>query len=154
MADAQWVVFRLGPWQYAASIIRVREILRPVHVARMPRVASFVRGLFNLRGQVLPLVDTKARLGLGAEADGPAAKARVMVVEASGGSYGLMVDEVMEVLRCDETLPQAPRNVLDLPAARFVEAVLDLDGRLVFALNLDRLVEGAAETDAAALVRA
>jgi chemotaxis signal transduction protein len=96
-------------------------------------------------------VDTKARLGLDPGAGGGAGKARVMVVEASGGSFGLMVDEVMEVLRCDDSLPQAPRNVLDLPAARFVEAVLDLDGRLVFALNLDRLVEGAAEAETAGM---
>ena len=64
MAETQLVVFRLGAEQFAAPITRVREILRPVRVTRMPRVATFVRGLFNLRGQVLPLVDSKVRLGL------------------------------------------------------------------------------------------
>jgi len=152
VAEAQWVVFRLGTWQYAAGISRVREILRPVQAVRMPRVAPFVRGLFNLRGQVLPLVDTKARLGLDAfrgTADA-AGKARVIVIDAAGGSFGLMVDEVLEVLRCDDSALQAPPNLLELPAARFVEAVLDLKGRLVFALDLDRLVEDAAEAGHAA----
>ncbi|HTB23294.1 MAG TPA: chemotaxis protein CheW [bacterium] len=145
MAEAQWVVFSLGPWQYAVPIHRVREIQRPVQSVRMPRVAPFVRGLFNLRGQVLPLIDTSARLGL-APAEGAEGKKRVVVVEAGGGSFGLMVDAVLEVLRCDESAPQAPRNLLDLPAARFVAAVLDLDGRLVFALDLDRLLEDIAES--------
>lgn len=154
MAETQLVVFRLGMGQYAASINRVREILRPVRVARMPRVAPFVRGLFNLRGQVLPLLDTKARLGLPAAPPAPAggaprdAKARVMVVEAAGESIGLMVDEVLEVLRCEESALQAPRNVLDLPGRHFLSSVLDLDGRLVLELDLERLVEGAADAEA------
>jgi purine-binding chemotaxis protein CheW len=124
----------------------------------MPRVAAFVRGLFNLRGQVLPLIDTKSRLGLAAAAPalpGPApaakdVKARVMVVEAQVESVGVMVDEVIEVLRCDEADLQAPSNVLDLPAGRFLSSVLDQQGRLVLVLDLDRLIEGAADPDGVA----
>ena len=156
MAELQLVVFRLGREQFAAPITRVREILRPVRVSRMPRTAPFLRGLFNLRGKVLPLLDTKARLGMQAspgpgaapaQPEGPARdnKARVMVLEAQGENVGLMVDEVLEVLRCDEADLQAPRTVLDSSAGRFLAAVLDLNGRLVLVLDLDRLVEGAAE---------
>jgi purine-binding chemotaxis protein CheW len=95
-------------------------------------------------------MDTKARLGMTASAhsnEGPARdnKARVIVLEAQGESVGLMVDEVMEVLRCDEGALQAPRTVLDSSAGHFLAAVLDLEGRLVLVLDLDRLVEGAAE---------
>lgn len=148
MAELQLVVFRLAGEQFAAPITRVREILRPLRVTRMPRVAHFVRGLFNLRGQVLPLLDTRARLGLGPTDDARAKdpRARVMVLEAQGEPVGLMVDEVMEVLRCAEEDLQAPANVLDLPAAHFLASVLDLDGRLVLVLDLDRLLEGAAES--------
>ena len=156
MAETQLVVFALGGGQYAAPINRVREILRPVRVTRMPRTASFVRGLFNLRGQVLPLIDTKARMGMpSAPAPAPGAKdgkARVMVVDAGGESVGLMVDEVMEVLRCDEQALQAPTNVLNLPAGRFLSAVLDLEGRLILALDLESLVAGAAGSESAAAV--
>lgn len=150
MAEAQLVVFRLGSGQFAAPITRVREILRPVRVTRMPRVAGFVKGLFNLRGQVLSLIDTKARLGLPAvavEGTGRDVKARVMVVEALGEPVGMMVDEVVEVLRCDEAALQAPDNVIGSAAGQFLAAVLDLDGRLVLTLDLDRLVEGAAEAE-------
>ena len=135
----------MGHWQYAVSIARVKEVLKPIPSVRMPRVASFVRGLFNLRGQVMPLLDTKDRLGLVEETPAPAGKARVVVVDAPGGSFGLMVDEVLEVLRCDESALQVPHTISDLPTARFVESVLDLDGRLVFILNLDRIVEGLVE---------
>ena len=155
MAELQLVVFRLGHGQFAAPITRVREILRPIKVTRMPRAAGYVRGIFNLRGRVLPLLDTKARLGMPGGAAEEAVprtagkpvqgKARVMVLEALGEDVGLMVDEVLEVLRCDGAALQAPRNVLDSQAGRFLSAVLDLDGRLVLVLDLDRLVEGAAE---------
>lgn len=148
MAEEQWVVFGLGTWQHAVPIAKVREILRPVPVTRMPRVAPFVRGLFNLRGQVLPLLDTKARLGLdSASVSTVQTKARVVVVETVWGAFGLMVDEVLEVLRCGGEARQSPRSVMDLPAARFVQAVLDLNGRLIFALDLDAVVGGAVGTE-------
>jgi chemotaxis signal transduction protein len=156
VAELQLVVFRLAGEQFAAPITRVREILRPLRVTRMPRVASYVKGLFNLRGQVLPLLDSKARLGLGAAtpADLKDPRARVMVVEAQGENVGVMVDEVMEVLRCTDEDLQSPSNVLDLPAARFLESVLDMEGRLVLVLDLDRLIEGAAASDEPAAVEA
>lgn len=152
MAEIQLVVFKLQGEQYAAPITRVREILRPLRVTRMPRVAASIRGLFNLRGQVLPLVDSKNRLGLAppAAAEGKDPRARVMVVEAQGEAFGVMVDEVVEVLRCQDSDLQSPENVLDLPAGRFIGSVLDLEGRLVLVLDLDRMLEGAAANDEAA----
>lgn len=152
MAELQLVVFRLDGEQFAAPITRVREILRPIRVTRMPRVAPYVRGLFNLRGQVLPLVDSKARLGMTVrtQLDPKDPKARAMVVESQGEAMGMMVDEVMEVLRCEEESLQSPENVLDLPAGRFIASVLDLEGRLVLVLDLDKLLEGAAENEEAA----
>jgi purine-binding chemotaxis protein CheW len=126
----------------------VREILRPVRATRMPRAAAFVRGLFNLRGQVLPLVDLRTRLGLKAAPPAPVAnakenKARVVVVEAAGEALGIQVDEVMEVLRCQEDDLQSPRSVLELPSSRSLSSVLDQAGRLVLVLDIDRLLDGA-----------
>ncbi len=138
------MVFALGDDHYAAPVGRVREILRPVPTVRMPRVAPWVRGLFNLRGRVLPLVEAKRRLGLpGAPGEGSPG-ARVVVVETAGGDFGVGVDAVVEVLSCDAAARQRPRSLMEIPAARFIDSVLDLGGRLVFALDLDALVEGAA----------
>lgn len=148
MPEAQLVVFKLAGEQFGAPITRVREILRPVKATRMPRSAAFVRGLFNLRGQGLPLLDLRARLGLAqaaAEPVGPkGAKARVVVVEAGGEAMGIQVDEVLEVLRCQEEDLQSPRSVLDLPSSRSLASVLDQAGRLVLVLDVDRLLDGAA----------
>jgi purine-binding chemotaxis protein CheW len=153
VGEAQLVVFKLAGEQFAAPIGRVREILRPVKATRMPRTAGFVRGLFNLRGQVLPLLDLRLRLGLrGAAAPAPVApvgahakdnKARVVVVEAAGEALGIQVDEVLEVLRCREEDLQAPDSVLEMPSSRSLGSVLDLAGRLVLVLDVDRLLDGA-----------
>ena len=156
MADLQLVVFRLGAEQFAAPIARVKEILRPVKATRMPRSAIFLKGLFNLRGQVLALMDTQARLGLFAEmsaanTESKNPKNRVMVVEARGETIGMMVDEVVEVLRCDEAVLQKPSNVLDLPGGRFLASVADVDGRLVLVLDLDMMVRGLAGAEALAI---
>jgi purine-binding chemotaxis protein CheW len=146
MAELQMIVFKLAGEQFAAPITRVREILRPVRSTRMPRAANFVRGLFNLRGQVLPLLDLRARLGLAPSPSVPDAKenkARVVVVEAAGEAMGIQVDEVLEVLRCREEDLQSPRSILDLPSSRSLASVLDQAGRLVLVLDIARLLEGA-----------
>ncbi len=143
VADVQMVVFKLAGEQFAAPITRVREILRPVRFTRMPRAADFVRGLFNLRGQVLPLLDLRARLGLKlASPDLKENRSRVVVVEAAGEAMGIQVDEVLEVLRCSEEDLQSPRSVLDLPSSRALSSVLDMAGRLVLVLDVDRLGRG------------
>ena len=147
MAETQLVVFKLAGEQFGAPITRVREILRPVKPTRMPRAAAFVRGLFNLRGQVLPLLDLRARLGLKPAPALPVSakenKARVVVVEAAGEALGIQVDEVVEVLRCQEEDLQSPRSVLDLPSSRSLASVLDQAGRLILVLDVDRLLDGA-----------
>lgn len=147
MAETQLVVFKLAGEQFGAPITRVREILRPVKPTRMPRAATFVRGLFNLRGQVLPLLDLRARLGLkpapALAASAKDNKARVVVVEAAGEALGIQVDEVVEVLRCQEDDLQSPRSVLDLPSSRSLASVLDQAGRLILVLDIDRLLDGA-----------
>jgi purine-binding chemotaxis protein CheW len=146
--EIRLVVFRLKGAQYAAPIERVREILKPVRFIRMPRAAEWIRGLFNLRGRVLPLIDTAARLGLKRENEF-APKARVVVVDAGGEEVGLVVDEVLEVMHCDSSAVQAPENVMEAPREAFLDGVLDLEGRLVLVLALDSLMAGASEAAAA-----
>ncbi len=137
MAGAGWLAFRVGPWHYAAPVARVREVLRPVRAVRLPRAAPFVRGLFNLRGQILPLVDLGSRLGT--EAVPSPGRERVVVVEAVGGAFGIRVDEVLEVLDEAAGDPQRPDGPLSLPDPSLVAGVLDLNGRLVFTLDLERV---------------
>ena len=96
-ALAQLCTFRVGGEDYAIDIMRVREIIPPLPVTPVPRAPSFVEGVIRLRGDVLPVVDVRRRLGL--PVTSPTRKTKVLIVNVARRQIGLVVDEVTEVLR-------------------------------------------------------
>ncbi len=93
----QLCTFRIGGEDYAIDIMRVREIIHPLPITPVPRAPSFVEGVIRLRGEVVPVLDVRKRLGLAATP--PTRKMRFLVVNVAGRRIGLVVDEVCEVLR-------------------------------------------------------
>jgi purine-binding chemotaxis protein CheW len=93
----QLCTFRIGGEDYAIDIMRVREIIQPLPVTPVPRAPAFVEGVVRLRGEVVPVVDVRKRLGLPVTAR--TRKSKYLVVTVAGRRLGLMVDEVCEVLR-------------------------------------------------------
>jgi purine-binding chemotaxis protein CheW len=93
----QLCTFRIGGEDYAVDIMRVREIIHPLPVTPVPRAPAFVEGVVRLRGEVIPVLDVRKRLGLPAVA--PGRKTRHLIVNVARRRIGLVVDEVCEVLR-------------------------------------------------------
>ncbi len=93
----QLCTFRIGGEDYAIDIMRVREIIHPLPITPVPRAPPFVEGVIRLRGEVIPVLDARKRLGLPATPRGR--KMRFLVVNVAGRRIGLVVDEVCEVLR-------------------------------------------------------
>jgi purine-binding chemotaxis protein CheW len=96
-AIVQLCTFRVGGEDYAIDVMRVREIIRPLPITPVPRAPSFVEGVMRLRGEVMPVLDVRKRLGLAVSP--PTRRTRFLVVNVAGRRFGLVVDEVREVLR-------------------------------------------------------
>ena len=96
-AIVQLCTFRIGGEDYAIDVMRVREIIRPLPIKPVPRAPSFVEGVVRLRGEVIPVLDVRKRLGVAASA--PTRKTRFLVVNVARRRFALVVDEVREVLR-------------------------------------------------------
>ena len=99
-AGGKYLTFKLGAEEYAFQILKVQEIIKMMEITRVPRTPDFVRGVINLRGKVIPVVDLRLKFGMpGREATD---KTCVIVVRAAhaGGSLtmGTIVDEVSEVM--------------------------------------------------------
>src|SRR5512133_2679963 len=88
--------FRVGDEEYVIDLRRVREILNPTEITAVPRAPEGIEGVMNVRGNVIPVVDVRKRLGVA-----PAAgrRPKVLVVHIAGRVLGLMVDTVVEVVR-------------------------------------------------------
>src|SRR5689334_14379020 len=98
--EQQFVAFHLGNETYALPIMSVNEIIRPCDATALPRSAEYMRGLINLRGKIVPVIDLRKKLGLAAAEE--SGTTRIIVVEAEsaegGCAVGLMVDAVSRVM--------------------------------------------------------
>jgi purine-binding chemotaxis protein CheW len=140
--DTQVVIFRLGAEEFGVPIMSVQEIVRvPETLTRVPKTPSFVEGVINLRGTVLPVIDQRARLGLPlvARSEGQ----RIMVYMLGGLRTGFIVDSVAEVLR----IPRAhiaPAPMLSAEQSQLISRVANLAGdkRLVMLIDPQHLLQG------------
>ncbi len=140
----QFLSFHVGGGEYAVEILRVREIIPYGEVTRLPRVPAFVRGLINLRGAVVPVVDLALRLGLPETTR--TARASIVIAEldldAERTRVGLITDDVNQVLDL------APDEIEPAPAmgapvgARFLRGVGRVGERFVLILDTDAVIGG------------
>lgn len=136
--EGQLVAFKLGEEEYGISILHVQEIKRFTDITRVPYTPDFIKGVMNLRGSVLPVIELKKRLGLMEE---PYSEdTRIIIVKVEDISVGMIVDAVTEVLAIDEDHIEAPEAVVDGSGNNFISGVGNLDNRLVIMLNLSEII--------------
>lgn len=97
----KYVVFELGDEEYGVDVSMVREIIGPMPITRVPRMPESVRGMINLRGKVIPIVDLRIRFGL--EAVDHGRRTCIIVVQTAAAEFGVVVDRVSEVATIAET---------------------------------------------------
>jgi purine-binding chemotaxis protein CheW len=131
----QLVVFSLGSEEYGLPITTVQEIIRYTRPRTIPSAPPSVRGVINLRGKIIPVVDLKSRLQLDG---GDAEESKIVIVEAGGVTAGLIVDDVDEVLTVDpEALEPAPTGEVG-----YISAVAKVGDRLLVLLDVDAMFGG------------
>jgi purine-binding chemotaxis protein CheW len=137
----QLLVFRLDGREHALPLEHVVEVFRMLAVAPLPEAPPSVRGVMDLRGRVIPVIDLRARLGMPARE--PDLSTPIVVVETGGAAAGLVTDEVVEVL----ALPSEAVEAIDRTAgpARVVTSLARLDGRLVLVLDTEALCSGSGD---------
>jgi purine-binding chemotaxis protein CheW len=136
--DVHLCLFRVGADEMVLDIMRVREILRPLPVTPLPRAPLGVRGLLNVRGTVMPLVDLRVRFGLAPQDLDPAR--RILVTLDRKRLHGIMVDAVTEVVRVPRAAITPGVGLLSGHAAHVFSGVVQYQGRMVLMLNLARLL--------------
>jgi len=138
----QMVTFNLGNEAFGVNILQVQEINRMVEITAVPHTESYVEGIINLRGKVIPIIDLRKKFGMPEKAyDG---HTRIIVVDVSGETVGLVVDSVSEVLRVPAgSLDEAPKLVSGggtYDGADYIKAIAKLDDRLLIYLDLNKII--------------
>jgi purine-binding chemotaxis protein CheW len=116
----------------------VREIRGWTVATPLPRSPTFLRGVINLRGAVLPIVDLAARLGF--QATDPTQRHVIIVAQVGHQVIGLLVDAVSDILTIGDAAIQPPPEVASEMVRTFVQGLLAIDGRMVSLISLDRVL--------------
>lgn len=138
--EEQMVVFRLGGEQFGVRINQVQEITKLSKITKVPRAPRYVEGVVNLRGDVIPVIDLRKRFGL--EAAEYTHSTRIIVSDINKKKVGIIVDEVLEVLRVSgRYLEGAPDIVQDDKIQKFLDNIANLSERMIMMLNLENILQ-------------
>jgi purine-binding chemotaxis protein CheW len=137
-AARELLAFAVGQQDFCIDVMSVREIRGWTPTTPLPHSQEFVRGVINLRGAVLPIIDLAVRLGFPPVET--MARHVIIVVKVKNQTVGLLVDAVSDILtvREEEILP--PPDVSSDMAKRFVSGLLAQDGRMVSAVSLENVL--------------
>jgi purine-binding chemotaxis protein CheW len=135
--EQQLVIFDLVPEAYGVDINVVREIIRMQDITSVPKTPDFVKGVINLQGKVIPVVDLRKRFAL---ADAEHTKdSRIVVVDISGQDIGIVVDAVTEVLRIPNSAVSPPSAIITSVDSDYLQGIAKLESKLIILLALDRV---------------
>ncbi|MFZ5824991.1 MAG: chemotaxis protein CheW [Bacillota bacterium] len=141
-ADKQYVVFRLEGQLYGAEITVVREVSYLTPITRLPNTPPYVEGVIDLRGEVMPVIDIRKRLGLPSrEAD---SETRVMILSVRDMTSALVVDGVEQVLTLSDEQITAPDQRVTVAGQDYVVGVARSGEQLVIIMDLARMLNTAA----------
>jgi purine-binding chemotaxis protein CheW len=136
--DLPLVVFRLGAEAFGLRLHEVREIIMVGMITPVPRAPSFIDGVLNLRGEVMPVIDLRDRFGLERQ---PATNlSRIVITPIAGVFTGLVVDSVDEVRTVDERKLEDPPRVTAAGANTYIQKVAKTDAGVIFILDLQQLL--------------
>jgi purine-binding chemotaxis protein CheW len=143
----EYVTVMIGGQLFGLPISRVQDVFMPDRVTRVPLSAPEIAGVLNLRGRIVTAIDMRRRLGLGPRTDDKPSMA--VGIELKGESYGLLIDTVGEVMKLGEDTREPNPVNLDARLARVSAGVHRLDGQLMVILDVDYVLNTAAEPMAA-----
>ena len=150
----KYMAFKLADEEYGLKILAVREIIGLMDITRVPRTPDFIRGVINLRGKVIPVIDVRCKFGM------PPTEATeqtvIIVVQCLVGarnmSMGLLVDQVLEVLSMEAVQIEPTPDLADTSVdTSFILGVGKAEKRVIFLLDIGKVLSGG---DAADIARA
>lgn len=134
----EYLCFKVSNEVYGIDIMDIKELIKPRDVTEVPRAPSFVSGIISLRGVIIPIIDMLDRLGLARGA--VTGRERVIVVRQGESFSGLLVDEIIQVVRiAKDGIEEAP-PVLEGIDRDFVSGIGRTGGRMVILLNLANVI--------------
>ena len=134
----QFIEFEVRGQRYAFPIGQIREIVIPKDVTPTPQVASYVDGVSNLRGEIIPIINLRVLFGF--ESNPVDESTRTIVVNVGGKTMGCTVDSVTQVLRIENDAIEPAPETITADGRKYISGFVKVDERLVIVLDVDQLL--------------
>lgn len=133
------IVFALAHEEYGVEVDKVRTIERLVPLTRVPKTPAFVKGVMNLRGVVIPVIDLRTRFGLLASEETDSS--RIIIVAVNEMEVGLIVDSANDVLDINTDEVETPPEVVGGIKAKYLDGIAKIgEDRLLVLMNLEQVL--------------
>lgn len=137
--EVKVIVFALGNEEYGIEVDKVRTIERLSPITRVPKTATFIKGVINLRGVVVPVIDLRGRFNLTETA--PTENSRIIVVAVGEIEVGFIVDSANDVIDIDTDTIELPPEIVGGIKAKYLRGIAKMgEGRLLIMLNLSEVL--------------
>ncbi len=137
--NLQLVTFRVGSEDYGIHIMRVQEIIRVIDAVKVPKAPSYVDGVVNLRGKIIPIINLHKRMGKSITAYTEAS--RIIIVDVGGRQAGMVVDLVIDVIMVNREYIEPCPSIDSSKRSDYITGVGKQNDRLITVLNLDNLLK-------------
>ena len=147
LTEVQLVTFMLGAEEYGVSISQIQEIDRLAKITKVPKAAEFIEGITNLRGEVIPVLDTRKRFDL--EVKPSDDRTRIIIVDLGGVKTGLVVDSVREVLNlATKDIAPPPEAIGSGIDQHFISGIgkVDAGKRMIVLLDVEKILSRQEQT--------
>ena len=136
---SSYLTFKIGDEIFAANVIKVLNILELQDITAVPQSPEYMKGVINLRGVVLPVIDSKIKFGM--EATEFTNNTCILVLDVNiddeGVEVGALVDAVLEVLEIEESKIQQPPSIGSKYRTEFLEGMVNFEDKFIMILNMD-----------------
>ncbi len=137
--ERQYCTFRVGSLSFGVDVLEVQEVIHRQEMTRVPRASTVVRGLTNLRGQIVMAIDLGRRIGL--EPRGEEGESINVIIKAGERPVSLVVDEVGDILNLRDEDRESPPDTLPNSVRSLVTGIHQLEERLLLILDASRVVD-------------
>lgn len=139
--ESQYVIFLVQDEEFAVDIAEVKEIVRVMDFTKVPDSPDYIKGIINLRGQVITVIDTSKKFNLNHSNHG-SDKARIIIFEDNQQTWGMLVDEVPEVLRVQkDQIKESPDLLKSKVDKKIIKGLVSLEDRLLLLLDLKNVMQ-------------
>ncbi len=138
MAENQFVIFKLGDEKYAVDILNVGGISEFREMTKVPNAPTFIDGIINLRGDIIPIVNLKKRFNIPEKQVD--SDTRIIINNIKGKDIGFIVDEASQVIKIDDADIEDAPDIIKGADRQYISGVGKVNDQIVILLNLEKVL--------------